>query len=251
VRNRTLLGLIMLLTGISGGAQQAEAGLRFCNQSTMNFKTAVGYVDRQKGWVARGWLSIDPGQCKDALQFPLDNRYYYYYAIGRSSDNARVRYTGENSFCIESRKFSIYQSDYGKSAPDDCARDGLRSEKFKKIDVQGKPEFTVNLGGPDNPPTEGGDPTAGPGRPPVAVVPPPAAQPQPAPAVAVQPPVVQQPQGPAVRPPAQAAEEEEPAPPPRRRARQQQPGPDTPPAPPTAQGGGANGTACQRFPNLC
>ena len=268
MRNRTVFGLTMLLAGLSGGAHEAQAGLRFCNQGNIRLSTAVGYVDRQKGWVAKGWIHIDPGECKDALRFKLDNRFYYYYANGRD-ENSRIKITGENSFCIESRKFTIYQSDYGKSTPEECVKDGLRSVKFKKVDVQGKPEFTVNMGGPENAPAAGADPTpAPPDQPPVATELPPAVR---------QPPViVQQPSGPAARPPAAAEEEsaypprrrarqEQPSapyaqppsastedePPPRRRARQEQPPPSTPPAPSAAQGSGSNGAACQRFPNLC
>lgn len=188
----------MLLAGLSGGAHEAQAGLRFCNQGNIKLSTAVGYVDRQKGWVAKGWIHIDPGECKDALRFKLDNRFYYYYANGRD-ENSRIKITGENSFCIELRKFTIYQSDYGKSTPEECVKDGLRSVKFKKVDVQGKPEFTVNMGGPENAPSAGADPTpAPPDQPPVATEPPPAVR---------QPPViVQQPSGPAARPPAAAEE---------------------------------------------
>jgi uncharacterized membrane protein len=236
VRNRTAFGLIMLLTGISAGAPQAQAGLRICNQGNIKYRTAVGYVDRQKGWVARGWMSLEPGECKDALSFRLDNRYYYYYAVGRE-ENSHIKITGDNAFCIESRKFKIYQADYGKSTPDDCAKDGLRSEKFKKVDVQGKPEFTINLGGPDQP-APGGEPTPAPPQSPVANVPPPPPR---------QPPVVQQPP-PAVQPPVASTEESEQRP---RRPRTQ-PSPNGPPDQPAVQGGNqGGGTACQRFPNLC
>jgi uncharacterized membrane protein len=220
VRNRTVLGFIILLTAISSGTHQAQAGLRICNQGNIKFSTAVGYVDRKKGWVANGWLTIDPGECKDALSFALDNRFYYYYARGRD-ENEHVTYSGENAFCIETRKFKIYQSNYGKSTDEDCAKDGYRSAKFRKVDVSGKPEYTINLGGPDNPPGPGPDPSLANAKPSAAAAPPPAMQ-QP-PAAAVQPPVVRQP------PPA---------------AMQQ-------PAPSSGQSGRPDGSACQRFPNLC
>src|ERR1700753_2438093 len=156
---------------MSAGAPRAEAGLRICNQDKIKYRTAIGYVDRQKGWVAKGWLSLEPGECKDALGFRVDNRFDYYYAVGHDDNNSHIKITGENAFCIETRKFRIYQADYGKSTPEDCAKDGYRSEKFKKVDVQGKPEFTINLGGPDNTPTTGNDPA--PAQTPVANTPPP------------------------------------------------------------------------------
>jgi uncharacterized membrane protein len=288
--------LVILLTGISTGTQQAQAGLRFCNQSSVTFHTAIGYTEGKKGWIARGWLHIDPGQCKDALKFPLDNRFYYYYANGHD-DTIHIKYKGEHPFCIEERKFLVPQANYGKSTDEDCAKDGLRSVGFKKLDVQGKPEYTVNLGGADNPPDAGGDPTAAPGQPPVASAPPPVQQ---TPAAAAPPPAYRQPppaamqQPPAAAEPPSASADPSMAPPrrrqrynpeqespyngqpgsqygeppsasadpsmapPRRRQRynpEQDPPPPSnvqQPAPPAAQGGGGqNGSACQRFPNLC
>src|ERR1700678_3249610 len=135
VRQQKVFGLVILLTGILINAHQAEAGLRFCNQGTFKLTTAVGYVDRRKGWVAKGWLSLEPGECKDALRFRLDNRYYYYHAVGHD-EGAHVRYDGEHPFCIESRHFTVYQANYGKSTDEECAKDGLRSAKFLKIDVE-------------------------------------------------------------------------------------------------------------------
>lgn len=273
MRHRTVLGSIIVLTAISAGSHQAQAGLRFCNQSKSTFKAAVGYADEKKAWVARGWLTIEPGECKDALRYPLDNRFYYYYAHTHES-NERIKYTGDHPFCVEERKFRVPQASYGKATDEDCAKDGLRSIGFKKVDVQGQPEFTINLGGADNPPNA-------PETPSQANVPPPPAAPidpratQPPPAAAAQQPPAAPPNAmadPAAQPPRgrqryyqeeQPASMQQPAPtadpsmdPPRRR-RQQQYSQDPPPAnaqqaaPPAVQSGGPNSAACQRFPNLC
>jgi uncharacterized membrane protein len=240
VRQQKVFGLVILLTGILINAHQAEAGLRFCNQGTFKLTTAVGYVDRRKGWVAKGWLSLEPGECKDALRFRLDNRYYYYHAVGHD-EGAHVRYDGEHPFCIESRHFTVYQANYGKSTDEECAKDGLRSAKFLKIDVEGKPEFTVNLGGPDNPPPGGKE---APNQPPAAA-PPPSVQQEPA---GRQPPPAAMQQPPS-EPPAVSTD---PPPPPRRRHQNSQESPpNTPPNQPAVQGGGQDGAACKRYPNLC
>lgn len=251
MRHRIALGLTALLTAIFGGTHYAEAGLQFCNQGNFKLSVAVGYVDREKGWVARGWQSLEPGECKDALSFPLDNRYYYFHARGHD-ENSSVRYTGETAFCIESRKFRIYQADYGKSSPDECKRDGLRSEKFMKIDVKGKPEYTVNLGTPGVSPTVGANPAATPGQPPAIE----SATPAQKPAVAVEPPAVpaQKPASVAADPPPVAApteSAEQPAPARRPRASQQAPSNSTPEPSAVPSGGGPSGSACKRYPNLC
>jgi len=244
VRHRTALGLTTLLTAIFGSPHHAEAGLRFCNQGKFTLSVAVGYVDRQKGWVARGWQSLEPGECKDALSFALDNRYYYFHARGQG-ENSKVKYNGETAFCIETRKFRIYQADYGKSSPDECAKDGLRSEKFMKVDVKGKAEYTVNLGALDVLPSAGANPPATPGQPP-ATEPPPAAQKS---APAADPPAAAQGQVPAAEPPTASAEQ--PAPAKRPRASQQAPSSSPPEPSAVPSDGGPNAKACQRYPNLC
>ena len=180
VRHRTAFGLIILLTAISTGAQRAQAGLRFCNQGNFKFTVAVGYVDREKGWVAKGWAGLEGGQCKEAIKTPLDNRYYYFFAAGRGPDRALVKYSGETPFCVQSKKFVLYQAEYGKNSQEECSKDGSRSEMFMKIDVKGKPDYTINLGSPDNPPSPSAGPAEAPVRPPpVATERPPANQPPP------------------------------------------------------------------------
>jgi uncharacterized membrane protein len=166
VRHRTALALIILLTAICTGAQRVQAGLRFCNQGNFKFNVAVGYVDREKRWIAKGWAGLEPGECKDAIRAPLDNRYYYFYAAGRGPDQAQVKYSGETPFCVQSKKFVLYQADYGKSSQEECSKDGSRSEMFMKIDVKDKPDYTINLGSPDNPPSPSAGPAETPVRPP-------------------------------------------------------------------------------------
>lgn len=230
MRYRELLGLTVLLASVPAGAHQAQAGLRFCNQASFKFNVAVGYVDREKGWVGKGWTVIEGGQCKDAIRTPLNNRYYYFFAEGRAPDRDMVRYSGETPFCIQYAKFLLYQSQYGKNTQDECSKAGLMSQMFQKLDVSGKPDFTVNLRGPDGP-SQG--PSAAPASRPYT--PPPSAGPAPQPSQMPRPPFNQPSAanvGPAPRP----------APPPVARPPVNQ-APAAPSATPSA--------ACQRYPNLC
>lgn len=241
MRRRTAFRLIILLAAMCCGMQRAEAGLKFCNLGSFKFVVAVGYVDREKGWVARGWVQLEAGDCKDAIKAPLDNRYYYFHAAGRAPDQSLVKYSGETPFCVQSQKFELYQASYGKSSKEECGKDGLRSEMFMKIDVNNKPDWTVNLGSPAS-----GAAATGPAGPPPgptgAPVQPPPNQPLPGNA------------GPPMLPPrptsvpngGYAQQPVNPAPPP-------SPGPAVaPPRPPSvAPGGGSTGAACQRYPNLC
>lgn len=269
---RAPLALLVLLAATSTGTQRAEAGLRFCNQGSFKFSVAVGYVDRQKGWVARGWTVVDAGQCKDAIKEPLDNRYYYFYAAGRGPDRAVVKYSGETSFCIQMQKFMLYQAEYGKNTKEDCAKAGLASETFTKIDVSSKPDALVNLGtpsdaqaapGPATGPAPAPPPNAGGGnmRQPQMQQPPMQPRPsagggnmQPPPPQMQQPPMqTRQNPPPSVaggngyqpapnrQPPSQPSYNQPTPPPPR--ANQAPSGP-----PP---GGNSGSDACRRYPNLC
>jgi uncharacterized membrane protein len=239
VRQRTAFGLIILLAAMCCGMQQAEAGLKFCNLGNFKFVVATGYVDREKGWVARGWLQLEAGDCKDAIKAPLDNRYYYFHAAGRAPDQSLVKYSGETPFCVQSQKFELYQATYGKSSKEECGKDGLRSEMFMKIDVNNKPDWTVNLGTPANGAAAGaGAATGGPVQPPPN---------QPLPGNAGPPITPARPTpGPNGGYAQQPVNPTPPAPPP-------SPGPAVaPPRPPSvAPGGGSTGAACQRYPNLC
>jgi uncharacterized membrane protein len=159
VTYRAALGLIVLLAAISTGAQRAQAGLRFCNNSPASIDVAIGYINRDRGWVSEGWWVIDGGECKNAIGAPLGNRYYYYYAKGRDGS----KFSGKTPFCIETKAFTLYQAQYGKNTEADCAQAGLQSVMFRALDVEGAKNHTVNLGSPA--------PSAGPAP---QVVPPPA-----------------------------------------------------------------------------
>jgi uncharacterized membrane protein len=216
VNKRLASGLIVMLAALAATAQRAQAGLHFCNDSPVRLQIAISYPDGQNGWVAEGWWLVDPGRCTTVIANPLKSRYYYFFAHD-SSD--RTRFSGETPYCIQNKKFTVYQAQFTHAnvrTQADCAQAGLRLEKFKMMDTGDSKDYTNRLHA-DAPPSAAPAPQ---------FIPPPAVA---APAPTYVPPQrgnVQQP------PPAVAA----PAP---------QPGP---PAPPNA--GGA-GTACQRFPNLC
>jgi uncharacterized membrane protein len=290
VTQRAALWLAIVLTAISVGGQPANAGFRVCNQTDKRINVAFGFVDREHGWTAQGWWVMDGGECKVVHRADLDNRYYYLFARG-----GRNAWAGDVPFCIEKKKFRLFQAQYGKNTPDDCAKAGLEFAQFFKVDVSGAKDYTQTIaintagaptsiaGAPPNAPSANGNPEQ-PYRPPVATAAPqpyqpPAQQPsQPAPQQTYQPPPQQPYQAPAqppYQPPAQQTYQppvqrpnqppmQQPYQPPAQQTYQppvpqpyqppmQQP--NQPPAvaqpQPAPQPGGAGGSACQRYPNLC
>ena len=159
--NRAAMGLVVLGAAVSTGAQQAQAGLSVCNASSFRISVAVGYVDRQEGWVSEGWWIVDAGDCKAAISSPLSNRFYYVYAQGVAEHSA-TKFSGTAPFCIRFEKFKLYQAQYGKDTEDDCSRAGLRSAKFLKVDTNNLPNHTVKLSGDDNAPVGSAGPVAQP-----------------------------------------------------------------------------------------
>jgi uncharacterized membrane protein len=184
VTSRAVLGLAALMVALTG--QPADAGFRVCNRSDLRISVALGYIDRARGWVAQGWFVIDAGQCSSVYAADLTNRYYYLYAES-TADGGKTTWSGKVPFCIQKQKFLLFQAEYGKNTPDDCAKAGLEFANFVIVDAGQDKNHTHAF-------TGGGNAQSPPSQSPVVA----------------------------------------------------------PPAPtPVAPGGGAGGTACQRYPNLC
>jgi uncharacterized membrane protein len=177
VRLRIVLGLMVVMLGL--GTERADARFRVCNQMDQRLSVAFGYVDRTRGWTAQGWWVIETKQCTNIYEPDLDNRYYYVFAQPTAAGTPLQG--GTVPFCIQGKSFLLYQEQYGKSTPEDCAKAGLQSVPFISIDVgQGQPNHVLNLTGTTNasastapaPPPQ--PPNYPPPQPPIAQVPRPA-----------------------------------------------------------------------------
>src|SRR5262249_43840065 len=166
VRRRAALSVAVLLAAMSIRAQPAHAGFRICNQSDLTIETAYGYNDGRRGWVAEGWWKVAPSKCVELTHRDLSTRYYYVYA--RDTDGGRLaEWEGDTPFCVDHKAFTLYQARYGKNNEADCARAGLESLEFFKVDTEDATDWTLKL-------TKNGPVASGPG----AVPPAPQLQPQ-------------------------------------------------------------------------
>ena len=249
---RVVIGLLAFLIGLA--TKPAEAGFRVCNNSSDRINIAFGYVDRNRGWTAEGWWTINPAQCSNVHEDDLDNRYYY--VLAEPTDGGPPWKGGTVPFCVSEKSFRIYQEKFGKSTQDECAKAGYRSAVFIVVDVgQGQKNHLHNFGAPTPPtaaaPQQQQPPVATappPPQPPVATAAPPsppyqrpvaAAPPPPQPPIATAPPP---------QPPVAAVQPPRPQPQPQP---QPQPPVATGPRPTPPAGNNPNGAACQRYPNLC
>jgi uncharacterized membrane protein len=165
---------MIVLTG-----QPANAGFRVCNQSDIRISVALGRVDRARGWVAQGWWVIDAGQCASVYEADLDNRYYYLYAES-TADGGKTTWSGKVPFCTQGQSFLLFQAQYGKNTPEDCAKAGLDSVNFNAVDVGQDKNHTHNFSGGGNAksqPPVAAAPAPQPSQAPVAAAPRPAPPP--------------------------------------------------------------------------
>ena len=66
-------GLILL------ASRPAHADLKLCNRLSYVVETAIGVEDRGAA-ATRGWVRLDPGECRGVLQGPLSGEHLYVHA---------------------------------------------------------------------------------------------------------------------------------------------------------------------------
>jgi len=125
----------ILAFGLVALAGTAEAGLNFCNKTSVLHSFAIAHKEGDK-WRSEGWWNIEPGACKTVIGTDLKLGYYYY----RATAKGRV-FEGDNFFfCTVSEVFDIL----GEQG--NCAQRGYDKSEFRQIELEaGITEFTLNL----------------------------------------------------------------------------------------------------------
>ncbi len=88
-------------------AMPARAELTLCNRTSYMMETAYG-LEKRANVATYGWFRIDPGQCRQVLDTPLDADMVYVHA--RTSPvygSAPLPQNGEAQLCIHDSAFSI------------------------------------------------------------------------------------------------------------------------------------------------
>lgn len=143
---RSLLPAFLLAALISGplalaAAEDAHAGLRFCNATDASASVAIGYEAEGGTWTSEGWWRLDPGDCKTVVAGDLKRHVYYWRATSKRYSWASRRFM----FCTSPTVFTI-------EGDDACEERGYDRNPFNEIRIKtGVTEFTFTL----NPP--GGD----------------------------------------------------------------------------------------------
>jgi uncharacterized membrane protein len=85
----------------------AQAELTLCNRTSYRMEAAIG-IEKRANVGTRGWFRLDPGQCRQVLDGPLDADMIYVH--GRTPPvygTAPLPKDGEAEFCIRAGDFDI------------------------------------------------------------------------------------------------------------------------------------------------
>ena len=110
---------------------QAQAELTLCNRTSFRMEAAVG-IEKRANVMTRGWYRLDPGQCRQVMDGPLDADMVYLHARTRSVYGAApLPQNGDADFCIRNGDFEItnardcassQQAHFGAAKPSDSPK---------------------------------------------------------------------------------------------------------------------------------
>lgn len=110
----------------------AQAELRLCNQSFDVLNVAIA-TPNAEDFVTRGWWRVAPNQCATLQREPLEDRYYYVFAVDVFGNEVL---SGSVPMCVAPRRFQIERQQ-------DCLLRGLLDARFLEVDTQQQDSWTV------------------------------------------------------------------------------------------------------------
>jgi uncharacterized membrane protein len=88
-------------------AAQARAELTLCNRTSFRMEAAIG-LEKRANVATRGWFRVDPGQCRQALDGPLEaDMVYLHTRTPLVYGTAPLPQDGQADFCIRNGDFDI------------------------------------------------------------------------------------------------------------------------------------------------
>jgi uncharacterized membrane protein len=102
---RSIAALSAGLFVAAGGPARAELAL--CNRTSYQMQAAIG-LEKQANVATRGWFRIDPGQCRQVVDGPLDvDMVYVHTRTPPVYGAAPLPQNGHAEFCIRDGNFDI------------------------------------------------------------------------------------------------------------------------------------------------
>ncbi|MER2520773.1 MAG: DUF1036 domain-containing protein [Bdellovibrionales bacterium] len=114
---------------------KAQAALVYCNRTQQPIEAALGYrgpmVEGVSSWTSEGWWRIESGQCSRVYGQQLKQRFYFYYAIAKTTqgpDKQPFVWSGKFRFCTDIKAFRI-------EGDEDCEGRGYLARGFQQLDI--------------------------------------------------------------------------------------------------------------------
>ena len=112
----------------------ARAEFAVCNQSFDVVNVAIGQFE-DDDWVTRGWWTVGPNQCANAIREALEARYIYVFAQDVFGNEIL---TGSTPMCIGVDRFEV-------RGIEDCLARGHLTAQFIEIDTLQTERWTLFL----------------------------------------------------------------------------------------------------------
>jgi len=115
-------------------ANRADAQFAVCNQTFDVVNVAIG-VFEDAAFRTRGWWTIGPNQCANAIEEVLTARYIYVFA---QDVFGKVILSGSAPMCVAPVRFEI-------AGDSDCLVRGFIEARFHEVDTQQTERWTLFL----------------------------------------------------------------------------------------------------------
>lgn len=117
-------------------AGTARADLVVCSSDDSNQAAFVAVAYEQDGVMqSRGWVMIEPGECRPVVRGDLQQREYFIHAIDVRDEPVTG---GRFRFCVDSSNFSI-------SGRENCQERGYSEKGFRRIRTEGSPNWRFEI----------------------------------------------------------------------------------------------------------
>jgi len=124
----------LIAAGLMAAAGPARAVFAVCNQSFDVVNVAIGLYE-DGGFVTRGWWTIGPNQCANAVQESLTERYIYVFA---QDVFGNIILNGATPMCVGTDRFVI-------RGIEECLLRGHLAADFIEVDTQQTERWTLFL----------------------------------------------------------------------------------------------------------
>jgi len=127
--------------GLAAVAQGSGAkdGWTLCNKTSYIIEAAFG-VPEAKDITVEGWLKLRPGECRVAVETPLEPKYHFLYARTSLAHRGGPReWGGRTELCVDPTGSFTLEN------PPECSPMGLEARGFRAVEVSSKVRWTTDL----------------------------------------------------------------------------------------------------------